>query len=97
VFLFHSVPKIKEADDNDPLVGDFLKGTLKVGEFVAKAEEEQQKKAASEPPLVRLCNELKVMLSAIYPPDLSPKERFDLKSTHTVISEVLEEIATTKN
>ena len=87
---------IREADDNEPLIADFLKGTLKVGEFVAKAEEKQHAKEASESPLVRLCNELKVKLSTIDPPDLTRKEQFALKLTNTVISEMLEEIAAAK-
>jgi hypothetical protein len=88
---------IRAAETNDPLVSDFLKGGMKVGEFVDKAEAKQRAKEASESPLVKLCNELKGILSGIYPPDLDQKERFALKSTHTVISEVLAEIAAVKN
>ena len=88
---------ILAAETNDPLVSEFLKGGMKLGEFVDKAEAKQRAKEASEPPLVKLCNELKGILSGIYPPDLGQKERFALKSTHTVITEVLAEIAVAKN
>jgi ParB-like nuclease domain len=88
---------IREADDNEPLIGDFLKGSLKVGEFASKAEQKQQEKEASESPLVRLCKELKVKLNNIYPPELSRKEYYQLKSTRDVIEQALEEIAAAKN
>ncbi len=88
---------IYHSQTDDPLISDFLKGGMKVGEFVDKAEAKRRLREKSESPLVKLCNELKGILSGVYPPDLGQKEKFALKSTNTVISEVLAEIAAAKD
>lgn len=88
---------VNNADANEPLVADFLKGAIKANELYAKVVAKLQAKEAAEPPLVRVCNELKALLANIYPPELSAKEKFALKSTHTVLGEALEAIAAVKN
>jgi len=89
---------IKNTDMNDdPLVGDFLKGGIKANELNSKVTAKLQAKQAAEPPLVKACNELKALLATLYPPELSAKEKFALKSTYTVLGEAQDAIATAKN
>jgi hypothetical protein len=88
---------IKEADENEPLVADFMKGNLKLGECIAKLEAKQHAKQKSESQLMRVCNELNGLLAQLYPGDLDTKERFALKTSYTLIGAALAEAGTAKS
>jgi hypothetical protein len=72
-----------------------LKGTIKVGEFLDKAQAKIDAKLAARPTesaLVLACNELKSQLLDVYPPDLSQKEKFAVRSTSTVLAQAVKEL-----
>jgi hypothetical protein len=79
------------------MVADFMKGNLRLGEFIAKLEAKQAAKEKSESELMRLCNELNSLLAKLYPGDLDAKECFALKTSYTLIGAALAESNAVKN
>jgi len=89
---------VKKIENDDPLVGKFLKGGMLVGEFAESSEAHMKDKAAkdgdsSDLGLVELCKKLNVLLTDVDAHNLSAVERRTLKRTYELISQVLEEIA----
>ena len=88
---------IKQIENDDALVGRFLKGGLPVGELEEAAEGHKKDKSrgtsdGSELGLVELCKKLNVILTDVDAHNLNAIEQRTLKRTYELISQVLGEI-----
>ncbi len=88
---------LKKIENDDPLVGKFLRGGMLVGELEESSEAHIKDKGSkasdgSDLGLVELCKKLNVLLTDVDAHNLSAVERRTLKRTYELISQVLGEI-----
>jgi len=84
---------LKNIENDDPAIGDFLKGGLTVTEFESKAEKRPKKKEIDDDAdIVSVCKLLNGMLTDVDAHNLTAVERRSLKRTSELISQVLEEV-----
>jgi hypothetical protein len=88
---------LKKVENDDPLIGRFLKGGMLVGELEESSEAHFKDKTGKATDgsglgIVELCKKLNVLLTDVDANNLNAVERRTLKRTYELISQVLGEI-----